>query len=490
MTVIRPNSISGVSSITGSGGDISIFRADGTAADVTVNNITSGVITATTFSGNITGNLSGGTISATTGTFSGNLGVAGVLTYEDVTNIDSIGIITARAGINVSGGVITGDGSGLTGVGLGTDGSANTSGIITATAFVPTTGQLSNRNLIINGSMQVAQRGTSSTTSGYGSIDRWNMSYGNADEALTQSKINVAPTEAGAGTAGFRNAFRIQNGNQTSGFGATDYFQFQQMIEDQNIANSGWIVNDPNSFITVSYWIRSSVAQQFFGFVETYDGADWMYGWSTGVLTANVWTKITKTVPGRSNLSWSNDNGAGLLVAPVTLWGTDRTDPSVGNEVWHVYNGGQRTPDATSTWWTTNDATIDITGVQIEVGPVATPFEHRSYGDELARCERYFKVITSFAGVAAAAGAFQGALSYNMRANPSVALNPSGKARITDTAYSDFDIASGASLNDYNVTPTGMRLHVSGFSGLSVQKPMLWITNATNSSDVQLSAEL
>ena len=99
MTVIRPNSISGVSSITGNaGGDISIFRADGTAADVTVNNITSGVITATNFSGNITG---------TTASFTGDVGIGGTLTYEDVTNIDSVGIITARAGINVTGGNVT-----------------------------------------------------------------------------------------------------------------------------------------------------------------------------------------------------------------------------------------------------------------------------------------------------------------------------------------------------------------------------------------------
>ena len=93
--------------------------------------------------------------------------MGGVLTYEDVTNIDSIGIITARAGINVSGGTITGDGSGLTGVGLGTDGSANTSGIITATAFVPTTGQLSHRNILINGSCVISQRGTSFSGSGF-----------------------------------------------------------------------------------------------------------------------------------------------------------------------------------------------------------------------------------------------------------------------------------------------------------------------------------
>ena len=101
MTVIRPNSISGINSITGNGGDITIFRADGTAADVTVNNITSGVITATTFKG---------AIDATTGTFSGNLGVGGVLTYEDVTNIDSIGIITARSTVSIADSIIhTGD---------------------------------------------------------------------------------------------------------------------------------------------------------------------------------------------------------------------------------------------------------------------------------------------------------------------------------------------------------------------------------------------
>ena len=95
MTVIRPNSISGINSITANGGDINLFRADGTKADVPiVNNITAGIITATTFSGN----LSGGTINATSGTITGNLGVGGVLTYEDVTNIDSVGVITARSG--------------------------------------------------------------------------------------------------------------------------------------------------------------------------------------------------------------------------------------------------------------------------------------------------------------------------------------------------------------------------------------------------------
>ena len=90
MTVIRPSSISGINSITANGGDINLFRVDGTKADIPiVNNITAGVVTATTFKG---------AIDATTGTFSGNLGIGGTLTYEDVTNIDSVGVITARSG--------------------------------------------------------------------------------------------------------------------------------------------------------------------------------------------------------------------------------------------------------------------------------------------------------------------------------------------------------------------------------------------------------
>ena len=403
MTVIRPNSISGVSSITGNGGDISIFRADGTAADVTVNNITSGVVTATKFVGPIEGNLSGGTINATSGTITGNLGVGGVLTYEDVTNIDSIGIITARAGINVSGGTITGDGSGLTGVGLGTDGSANTSGIITATAFVPTTGQLSHRNLIINGAMLVAQRGTSaSTTNGYGSVDRVRLSYNSSglDEVPSQTQSNVStpsspyhlPTSGDHPyKEGFRKCFNITNGNQTSGAGANDFIKFQYRIEAQDIANSGWNYTDPNSFITLSFWIKSSVAQNFYGYLETFDGSGYLYPFETGNLAQFTWTKVTKTIPGNSNLTVNNDIGSGLQVEIQAFMGTDSTSSGVALNTWAAYAAGTRTPDQTSTWFTTNDASLEITGLQLEVGPVATPFEHRSFAEEKKRCERYYQ---------------------------------------------------------------------------------------------------
>ena len=367
----------------------------------------------------------------------------------------------------------------------------NTDGTCTANI----TNNLSNRNLINNGAMQVAQRGTSSTVNGFGSIDRWQFNYGGHDNAITQSKINVAPTETGAGTAGFRNAFRITNGDQSSGFGTTDYFQFQQMIEDQNIANSGWIVNDSNSNITLSYWIRSSVAQEFFGFVETYHGDDWMYGWSTGVLTADTWTKITKTISGRSNLTWGNDNGNGLLVAPVTLWGTNYTDSSVGNDAWHQYFSSSRTPDATSTWWTTNGATVDITGVQVEVGRVATDFEHRSFAQELALCQRYFYMMVYasdgqkpvLTATCYTDGSLFGQRSFpvTMRANPSVyQVSSSAYYR----AYGDNTSRTGDSVSISVSGTTGCELEMS-VSGTSVSRPYFIRTNDSNAR-IGFSAEI
>jgi len=388
MTVIRPNSISGINSITGNGGDISIFRADGTAADVTVNNITSGVITATTFSGN----LSGGTINATSGTVTGNLGVGGVLTYEDVTNIDSIGIITARAGINVSGGVITGDGSGLTGVGLGTDGSANTSGIITATAFVPTTGQLSHRNIIINGAMQVAQRGTSSTDANSFTTDRFKLQFSGVDENPTNAQVDVAAGTTPY-TSGFRKALKVTNGNQTSGAGASDYMFIKYVVEAYDTATSGWNFKSANSFVTLSFWVKSSVAQNFYGYIEMPDSPEQVYPFETGSLTQDTWTKITKTIPGNNNINVNNDNGEGFKLFINQFWGTDFTDSGRALNTWGGFSSASRMPDFTSTWYTTNDATFELTGVQLEVGPVATPFEHRSRGDELSRCQRYCFIL-------------------------------------------------------------------------------------------------
>jgi len=243
------------------------------------------------------------------------------------------------------------------------------------------------RNLIINGAMQVAQRGTSDTSSSAFLIDRWKHEHGGLDEAATYSQHALTSSDTGPWEKGFRKSFHIQNGNQTSGAGASDYIQCVYKVEAQDLTNSGWEYNSTSSYITISFWVKSSVAQAFPFTLQTDDGTDYRYAFTTGSLTANTWTKVTKTIPGNSNLQIDNDNGKGLTILFWPYMGTTWTGTTTEN-TW--YSGGDYCNDITSTWYTTNDATFEVTGMQLEVGDVATDFEHRSYADELQRCLRYF----------------------------------------------------------------------------------------------------
>ena len=252
------------------------------------------------------------------------------------------------------------------------------------------TNNLSNRNLIINGAMKVAQRGTSSTDSGIHTVDRFQYFGAGTDELPTQSQADVA-----AGTTpyslGFRKCFKITNGNQTSGAGAADYVWFRYVVEDQDIATSGWNYTSASSFITLSFWVKSSVSQVFNGVIRSLNGTSQMYPISLGSLTANTWTKITKTIPGNSNITFNNNNSAGLAINIFPFFGTDYTDNSTTENAWAVNNGSARAKDSVTTWYTTNDATFEVTGFQLEVGSVATDFEHRSFAEELELCKRYYQ---------------------------------------------------------------------------------------------------
>ena len=252
-------------------------------------------------------------------------------------------------------------------------------------------GGLAYRNLIINGAMQVAQRGTSISAEGY-ACDRFNLLYTGTDEAPTLTQHSLSTSDTGPFEAGFRNSLHLQNGNQTGGAGAGDYMILRYKVEAQDLANSGWNYKSATSYITLSYWVKSSVAQNFYGYLRSDDGTAQLYAWETGSLTADTWTKITKTIPGQAagNIDINNDNGIGMMITFSTWWGGNWTNNNTLN-TWAAYDTANRTPDQTSTWYTTNDATFEITGVQLEVGDTASSFEHRTYQDELQRCMRYYQ---------------------------------------------------------------------------------------------------
>ena len=130
--------------------------------------------------------------------------------------------------------------------------------------------------------------------------------HSGVDEAPTQAQVGIASGDTPY-TLGFRNAYKITNGNQTSGAGAADLILISYRIEAQDIANSGWNFKSASSFITLSFWVRSSVAQEFHGFLLTQHGTQKHYSFSLGSLSANTWTKVTKIIPGDSNLDFNND---------------------------------------------------------------------------------------------------------------------------------------------------------------------------------------
>ena len=170
---------------------------------------------------------------------------------------------------------------------------------------------LSFRNLIINGAMNVAQRATSATTTtNTFVVDRFNTAIVGEDEASTTAQITLTSSDTGPWAKGFRNALQITNGNQTSGAGDGDTQQITYIVEAQDIAQSGWDYTSASSYITLSFWVKSSVAQNFYGYIRSEDGTKQLYAIETGSLSANTWTKVTKTVPGNSNIQIDNDNGS------------------------------------------------------------------------------------------------------------------------------------------------------------------------------------
>ena len=243
------------------------------------------------------------------------------------------------------------------------------------------------RNLIINGGMTIAQRGTSSTSSGY-VVDRFRPHWNGTDESPTQAQVTLT-NAVGPYLEGHRKSLRITNGNQTTSPAVDDYIIIETKVEAQDIASSGWNYTSTSSFITLSFWVKSSVSFNMKGYFFHHDGTTQSYPLETGTLTANTWTKIVRTIPGNSNVEFDNNTDVGLTIS-FGIYGSTFSSANSPVNQWVTYSSATLTNPSETTWYTTNDATLEFTGLQLEVGDTATSFEHRSYQDELLRCQRYY----------------------------------------------------------------------------------------------------
>jgi len=256
-----------------------------------------------------------------------------------------------------------------------------------AVTAAKTTVTSTNPNILINGDMSIAQRGTSSTSSGIKTVDRWSASWGGGG-GITQSQ--VALTSGGAYDEGHRHAFKMAVTSANSANGR--YAQVNYKVESQQIRNSGWQYNSASSYVTISFWAKASLAGTYWLSFYCPDTNTQYYSTSFA-LSAATWTKITKTFPGGSNITFNDDTGNGLQIDIYLDYGTDLTASDATLNSWHTFASGKYMTDFAQSWFNTGSATFEVTGCKLEIGQSATTFEKPDYTAEFQKCQRYFFAI-------------------------------------------------------------------------------------------------
>ena len=245
---------------------------------------------------------------------------------------------------------------------------------------------LSHRNLAINGSMRVQQYRSAALTANGTILDRFKHDKDQVGISVTRSTI--AANAGGPADEGHRYAWKGTNTSTTTH--DNRYFRIQHNIEAQNLACSGWKYNDTNDNIVISFWMKTSLAGSYQFSLRTGDGTNQSFIHETPSISANTWTKVTKVIPGHANITVDNDNGVGLEFNMWITVGSTFTQSDRTQNAWVAFDGDGQAKDENVNWGNSSGATFEFTGLQIEVGDAATSFEHVTYSEELARCQRYY----------------------------------------------------------------------------------------------------
>jgi hypothetical protein len=284
------------------------------------------------------------------------------------------------------------------------------------------------RNRIINGAMVIDQRnaGASVTvTNGLYTLDRWYFGNTQLSKLTTQQNAGgVTPP------AGFTNYLGVTSSSSYTPL-STDVFILVQPIEGYNISDFAFGTASAKT-VTLSFWVRSSLTGTFGGNIENAAETQ-CYPFNYTISSANTWTQVSVTIPGSTTGTWNTNNTVGLYLC-LDL-GSGSSTKGTAN-TWQA--GGKFSPTGTTNLVSTSGATLYITGVQLEAGSVATPFEQRLYGTELALCQRYFYVIASGSGYISNAAAQTTTNAFGMYTLPvTMRTSPTGSV-VTGTNYYRF----------------------------------------------------
>ena len=240
------------------------------------------------------------------------------------------------------------------------------------------------RNLIINGAMQVAQRSISesvSTSDGYKTLDRFQYNeMGNYSGVHTMSQASDGPS-------GFATSLKFLCTVADTSLSATDGFSLRYRIEGQDLQGLGYGSSDAKP-CTISFWVKSNVTGRYTLNVQQPDASKELTHYYY-ISSSGVWEYKTITFVGNPSDVINNDTGIGMFFQWGLATGPSWTSSEAEIE-WTALNNARRHGGQTADVGAAVNNYWQITGIQLEVGP-ATPFEHRSYGEELALCQRYYQ---------------------------------------------------------------------------------------------------
>ena len=301
-------------------------------------------------------------------------------------------------------------------------------------------GGLTGRNLIINGAMQVAQRGTSQssvTATGYYCVDRFKVSDSISTLVTTVSQSTDA-------AAGFEYSKKIDVTTANASPSASEYFVIQQSIEAQDLEKLQYGTSAAKS-LTLSFYVKSPKTGTHYAELAIPSGQFFSKPYT--INSANTWEYKTLTFAGNTGQALVNSGtSAGIGVNFWLVAGSTFTSGTY-SEVWSNTNANRLVGQVNVLDNAAND--FYLTGVQLELGDTATPFEHRSYGDELAKCQRYYESLKgAFYNNASASHLMMFPYKVIKRAVPTVTRTANfwsgGESGPTLTVYNDTFVCSGA----------------------------------------------
>jgi hypothetical protein len=308
------------------------------------------------------------------------------------------------------------------------------------------------RNRIINGDMRIDQRNAGASVTGEGYlVDRWRVWR---DQTYSIQQSSDAPS-------GFANSLAVTKTNTTQ----SNYAYLVQYVEGNNVADFGFGTASAAT-VTVSFWVKSSITGVFS--VVLSNNTAKSYATTYTINSANTWEQKSVTILGDTAGTWLKTNGIGL--AAIFDFGGGASSTAASNNAWI---SGTPTKAAGSTGLgTTSGATFYITGVQLEAGSVASPFERRDYGRELMMCQRYYEVCLAQAvGSGAASSSFGTGVTYAVvkRATPTNTqiLNNSGYTQSGVSATTSGYIGDTTSVLVYRTSNASFAQFSERFSAAS-----------------------